>query len=174
MSSERPLDSDCVAECHRLWSTKLERYAWAILRDWSLAADAVQASFIALARYGGDVEPLARRAWLFKVVHREAVRLRMSEDRQQSVEQSAVRENNSHYDIQPLNRLTQAEDTQFILSRIEALPPEQQQVLQMRIMQEKTFGEIAEILQIPLGTALSRMRLALSRLQKDTDLNPPQ
>jgi len=35
----------------------------------------------------------------------------------------------------------------------------------MRIVEEKTFSEIANLLAIPIGTALSRMRLALERLK---------
>ena len=39
----------------------------------------------------------------------------------------------------------------------------------MRIVEDKTFGQIAEELQIPLGTALSRMRLALERLRNASE-----
>jgi RNA polymerase sigma-70 factor (ECF subfamily) len=37
--------------------------------------------------------------------------------------------------------------------------------LKLRIFEDRTFAEIAEQLQIPLGTALSRMRLALEKLR---------
>ena len=36
----------------------------------------------------------------------------------------------------------------------------------MRIYEEKTFAVIAEELSIPLGTVLTRMRLALKRLSR--------
>jgi len=45
MKTQRPLESDIVAECNRYWRVLLERYAWAILRDWSLAADTVQVAY---------------------------------------------------------------------------------------------------------------------------------
>jgi DNA-directed RNA polymerase specialized sigma24 family protein len=35
----------------------------------------------------------------------------------------------------------------------------------MKFFENKTFAEIAELMQTPLGTALSRMRLALERLR---------
>ncbi len=39
-------------------------------------------------------------------------------------------------------------------------------VLKMRIFEEKTFAQIAKELNVPLGTALSRMRLALSDCER--------
>ena len=55
MTPEGPLDPSIVADCHRDWRVLLERYAWAILRDWSLAADAVQIALIEGDRSGSRV-----------------------------------------------------------------------------------------------------------------------
>jgi RNA polymerase sigma-70 factor (ECF subfamily) len=49
---------------------------------------------------------------------------------------------------------------------LEALPPEQRQIVRMRIYEEKTFAVIAAELDIPLGTALGRMRTALMKLKE--------
>ena len=165
MTPERPLDPNIVADCHRDWRVLLERYAWAILRDWSLAADAVQIAFISLSRFGGDVEPNARKAWMFTTVHREALRIKFAENRHQSKAIEAVRESGPRYEMSPLARLSSSEELQELQARIASLPPEQKIVVNMRIVEDKTFGQIAEELQIPLGTALSRMRLALQRLR---------
>jgi RNA polymerase sigma-70 factor (ECF subfamily) len=48
---------------------------------------------------------------------------------------------------------------------IELLPDEQQRIVRMRIYEQKTFAVISEELNIPLGTALSRMRSALAKLR---------
>ena len=168
---ERPLDSETVADCNREFKGLLERYAWAIVRDWSLASDAVQNSFVALARFGGDVAPDARKSWLFKVVHREAMRIRSSESRykQTARDAGAVREAQATYEVTPLDNLAKKEQIDALGRRIEALSNEQRQVLKLRIFEDRSFAEIAEQLQIPLGTALSRMRLALDRLRSNDD-----
>lgn len=165
--AERPLDSETVADCNREFKSLLERYAWAIVRDWSLASDAVQNGFLALAQFGGDVAPEARKSWLFKVVHREALRMRASEIRyKQAVHNAgAIRETQATYEATPLENLAKKEQIAGLGKRIESLSSEQQQVLKLRIFEDRTFAEIAEQLQIPLGTALSRMRLALDRLR---------
>ncbi len=168
---DRPLDQATVAECHEAFANMLERYAWAIVRDWSLAADVVQTSFVALSRFGGDVAPEARKSWLFRVAHREAMRVR---DRQKPYNQtsrestSSVFEAQATYEINPLSRMAAQEDIDELTKRISALPQEQQQVLRLRFFENKTFAEIAESMQIPIGTALSRMRLALERLRSMT------
>lgn len=169
MTPERPLDPNIVADCHREWRILLERYAWAILRDWSLAADAVQIAFISLSRFGGDVEPNARKAWMFTTVHREALRIKSTENRHQSKNLEAVREKEPHYEISPLAKMSSSEELQDLQLRISSLPPEQKIIVNMRIVDDKTFGQIAEELQIPIGTALSRMRLALQRLKNASE-----
>ena len=168
---DRPLDQAAVADCHAALSKMLERYAWAVVRDWSLAADVVQTSFVALSRFGGDVAPEARKSWLFRVVHREAMRVR---ERQKPYNQTtlesteAVFEAQASYEISPLSKLAEQEELDELTIRISELPQEQQQVLRLRFFENMTFAEIAESVQIPIGTALSRMRLALERLRSAT------
>jgi RNA polymerase sigma-70 factor (ECF subfamily) len=151
----------------REYQSSLERYAWAILRDWSLACDAVQNGFVALTRFGGDVAPEARKSWLFKVVHREAIRIRNSESRQPKGD--LVSEPIAGYTLTPEAQASSKEQWERVRQQVASLPLEQKRILQMRIFEEKTFAEIAALLQIPLGTALSRMRLALERLREHND-----
>ena len=49
------------------------------------------------------------------------------------------------------------------------LPPEQRQIVQKRIYEEQTFASIAQELELPLGTVLTRMRRALRKLAKSFD-----
>ena len=55
---------------------------------------------------------------------------------------------------------------QQILKR---LPETWQEVVRLRIGQDLTFQQIATQLDIPLGTALTRMRRALERLKSEID-----
>lgn len=163
---ERPLEPEIVSELHNKHRAQLERFAWAILRDWSLAADAVQNAFMALGQFGGDVAPEAYKSWLFKVVHRESFRIRNSQGRQTSnIELGQVAESHAIYHVTPDSILVDAEESKRIKSLIEGLPEDQQRIIQLKIFDGKTFAEISDLLQIPLGTALSRMRLALHRLR---------
>ncbi len=165
MSPERPLDPKTVEACHREYRVMLERYAWAILRDEGLAGDAVQGAFVALARYAGDVVPEARRAWLFKVVYREALRIRADQQKYPTMSTDSVKESLVRYQLNPLSKLALEEEVEALKQKMKTLPKEQYEVLKLRMDDDLTFGEIAEKLSIPIGTALSRMRLALARLK---------
>lgn len=53
--------------------------------------------------------------------------------------------------------------------RIRALPPEQQEVLQLRFCQELTLRQIARVTETPLRTVQSRLRIALKRLKNQLE-----
>ena len=54
-----------------------------------------------------------------------------------------------------------------MMEAIERLPEAQREIVVLRLTAELKFEEIAEMLAIPLGTALSRMNSALARLRKE-------
>ncbi|KGO94974.1 RNA polymerase sigma factor [Flavobacterium subsaxonicum] len=54
---------------------------------------------------------------------------------------------------------------------IEELPDDQKEVLQMRIYQDLSFKEIADLTGVSINTALGRMRYALMNLRKVIDKN---
>lgn len=62
-----------------------------------------------------------------------------------------------------------AEDRQRLRDAVARLPEAQREVVALRMSAELKFEEIAELLGIPLGTALSRMNAAVRRLRKDLD-----
>ena len=59
----------------------------------------------------------------------------------------------------------QNEQNRLIAEALEKLPGEQREVLTLRIWSELSFPEIAEALEIPLGTADARYRLGLRKLK---------
>ena len=54
---------------------------------------------------------------------------------------------------------------------IEELPDDQKEVLQMRIYQDLSFKEIADLTGVSINTALGRMRYALMNLRKVIEKN---
>ncbi len=155
-----------IAALHDECEKQLLRLAWAIVRDWELAADAVQETFALLAKKFGEVEAAHRRGWLVKTVQFQALNLRRSRVRAtQLIER--IREAPTAYAVSTeSSNVEMAEQIDALRSAIDALPAEQREVVLMRLADEKGFAEIAETLNLPLGTVLSRMRLALEKLRK--------
>ena len=60
------------------------------------------------------------------------------------------------------------EETEDILrALIDKLPPQQKQIIKMKFYDNKTFNEISKQLKVPIGTALSRDRLAKQKIKCD-------
>ena len=65
-----------------------------------------------------------------------------------------------------LDRMSSAELSEKVRQALKQIPVEQQEVVRLRIYEGMKFAEIAERTGVPLGTVLTRMRLALGRLWK--------
>jgi len=56
--------------------------------------------------------------------------------------------------------------TGYLQGLIDRLPREQKEVVLLKVYRERTFEEIAEIVDAPLSTVLSRMRYAIQKLRR--------
>lgn len=167
------LDSAVVASLYVDHGDELRRFLIGLMRDPQLAADVLQATFAKLVERGHETQEATRKAWLFRVAYHEAMALR----RRQSVGDRVYRNVAQQASApagpadEPLVRL---EAVEAVRTALEQLPPEQRQVVRMRMYEEKTFAVIAEELNIPLGTALGRMRSALIKLKTKLDQSNPK
>ena len=64
-----------------------------------------------------------------------------------------------------VERITLQEDIELVRAALDELSDVQRQVLEKRIYEDKKFREIAEELNVPLGTVLARMQSALKKLK---------
>ena len=135
--------------------------------------DCLQAVFVKMIqqsrRSDSSVAPVARRAWLFRVASNEAALLwRNKATRGRMIEQQG-RQRDPSDSLYPdtVDKVILTETTVKIRQAIEQLPAHYRTVVQMRIDQDKTFQAIADELEIPLGTALTRMRRAMERLRDE-------
>jgi len=167
-SDDCQLDPSQVAALYVQHGEELRRFLLGLLRDAQLAADVLQATFVKMVQKGHETQEKSRKAWLFRVAYHEAMAYR----RREGVGDKVLRRVAWHSNgaggpaDEPLLRL---EAVQSVREALEHLPPEQRQVVRMRIYEEKTFATIAKELKIPLGTALGRMRAAMIKLRARLD-----
>ena len=155
-----------IAALHDECSDQLLRLAWAIVRDWGFAADAVQETFALFAQKFDTIDSAHQRGWLFKTVQFQALNQRRSQLRSNQLI-DRLREDPTAYSTKSNSaKQEQNEQIEQLHRAISDLPQEQRQVVLMRLSEEQGFAEIAEQLKIPLGTVLSRMRLALEKLRR--------
>lgn len=165
VSSEGYSD-DAIGELHRELAGSLERLAWSMLRDWPMAADAVQDAFTLFSEKFRDQKCENARGWLVRTVQFQSLNLRKKQQRSE-VGSELVRE---QFEKRPAlsdasDRLQRQEELDEIQDALASLSESQRSVLRMRLNEEKTFARIAEELGIPIGTVLSRMHAALAKIR---------
>lgn len=126
--------------------------------------DCLQVVFLKMVERGGAVAPAARRSWLFRVAANESARMwRAKASTDKMIQKQGV---DPRDDSNPITQAILAETTRDLRRAIDQLPPPWQQVIHLRIHENLTFQQIANRLEIPLGTALTQMRRSLERLKQ--------
>lgn len=110
-----------------------------------------------------DVSVGSLRSYLGVVTHRRAVDVVRSEASRKGREtRDSERASLTAPDVSEHSVATaQAE---IVRKALDALPPDQRQIVLMTYIEGRTYREVAEALAIPEGTAKSRGRLALQKL----------
>lgn len=137
-----------------------------VLRNPDAAQDVCQATFQRLMEAGHAARKESIRGWLFKVAFHEAMAYRRKEARRETVYRHYGGDGLAPVDPdRALQSLVREEEVEALKRLLRQLPAEQQVVVRRRIHEGQTFAAIADELQLPLGTVLTRMRLALQKLQ---------
>lgn len=150
----------------------LKRYLLSILRDDATAEDALQDTFEAFMQKGSSVATKSIRAWLFRVAYQKAMLVkRKSAMRFRNHEKIAWRLQADQFDesTSAENATIVREDAQRVTDALDVLSDNQKVIVRMRIHDGLKFREIAEQLDMPLGTVLTRMRTALQKLRNELE-----
>ncbi|HZL87824.1 MAG TPA: sigma-70 family RNA polymerase sigma factor [Pirellulaceae bacterium] len=164
-ADEGKLEPSIVAALYLDHGEELRRFLVGLVRDPALAADVLQTTFARLVERGHETRQETRKAWLFRVAYHEAMAIRRREAVGDKVVRQVAWQSNGDWSTID-DRLVRFETVEIIRDELASLRPEERQVVRMRIYEDKTFAVIAKELQIPLGTALGRMRTALMKLRE--------
>jgi RNA polymerase sigma-70 factor (ECF subfamily) len=144
---------------YRDWVTAL---ACRFTNDNDLALDVLQETFLYfLKKFPGFVLTAQLKTFLYPVVKNLSIAARRKTQRHQSNESElAALEQTPTAETAP----TSTNDLPIMLA---SLPAEQREVLLLRFVDNLSLNEIAEAMEIPLGTVKSRLHNALSSLRAD-------
>jgi RNA polymerase sigma factor (sigma-70 family) len=155
-----------VAALFHEHADQLRGMLWGVLRNWDAVEDVIQSTFAKALESIGDVRDGCWKAWLFQVAYHQAMLARRKEGVQQRAFQKMSAAQRPVEDVWPGDGLATRELTDRVGKVLLELPMEQQEVVRRRMQDEQTFSEIAADLGLPLGTVLTRMRLATEKLRK--------
>jgi RNA polymerase sigma-70 factor (ECF subfamily) len=141
----------------------LYQFAFSLARDESDACDLTQQTFCIWAAKGHQLRDTSKvKTWLFTTLHREFLGIRRKQTRFPQVELEQAAPELPVVSPVAISR----HDTAQVLAELARLDEVYQAPVALFYLQDCSYNEIAEILQVPLGTVKSRLSRGIGRLQE--------
>ena len=157
-------DDAALGEIYDQYASFVYGLALRVIGDVRAAEDVCQDVFVGLwerpAVY--DPERGSLRTWLGTLSHRRAVDyVRREEARRRRAERDAARAVSTPDVEEQAAAMVTAER---VRAAVDVLPSDQRRAIQLAYFGGKTYRQVAEVLDIPEGTAKSRLRLGLRKI----------
>lgn len=150
-------------EQHR---AELTRFLLGVCRDADLVSDLMQATLSRGLELGHTAQPETLKGWLFKVAFHEALAVRRRQKSGGSAGRRLADIGRAAASLEgPAESVIRAETADRVRQALNRLPDDQRNVVVARVYHDKTYAVIAAESGLPLGTVLTRMRLALNKLR---------
>jgi RNA polymerase sigma-70 factor, ECF subfamily len=145
-----------------LYYPSLYRFAFSLTRQESEACDLTQETFLIWARKGHNVRDESKvKSWLFTTLHREYLQKQRRRVRFPHVELEEAE--NDLPQVAPVSAARV--DRHNVLGALGQLDENFKAAVALFYLEDHSYPEIAEILQIPLGTVKSRISRGIAQLQ---------
>ena len=157
-------DDAALREVYDQYASFVYGIAMRVIGDSRAAEDVSQDVFVGFWERPAAFDPErgSLRTWLGTLTHRRAVdHVRREEARRRRAEREAGRALAAPDVEEMATALLTAER---VRAAVDVLPEEQRRAVQLAYFGGKTYRQVAEVLDIPEGTAKSRLRLALRRI----------
>ncbi len=162
----------------RRYERELFGYLVRYLGDRDLADDVFQNTFLQLYTKAATYEPgRPVRPWLYTIATHQAIDALRRNGRRQVLSLDQAREEPKDGDLgsllemiqargdSPLDAVVGSEQRELVRATVDRLPEFLKQVVVLAYYQGLKYREIAEILEVPVGTVKSRLHAALVKLQ---------
>jgi RNA polymerase sigma-70 factor, ECF subfamily len=160
-------DQNAFAQLYDAVSARVHGLAVRVVRDPAQAEEVAQEAFLEIWKNSGRFDPAkgSPLGWLLTIVHRKSV------DRVRSAEASTRRDTSYNQQNQPVDHDSTAEaahaslEAHRVRAALESLTPIQREALELAYFGGYTHTEVATMLDLPVGTAKTRIRDGLIRLR---------
>lgn len=164
--------SDPFSENMIAFLPNLRRFAISLCRSPDIADDLVQITVERAFAGRAGFDPKTRLdAWLFRILRNawiDMVRRRKTRGTEIDIADAP--------DARSVDGEKTTENALMLQSArvaIDQLSPDQRDVIVLICVEELTYKEAAEVLEIPIGTVMSRLARARLAIAKDLGINPP-
>jgi RNA polymerase sigma-70 factor, ECF subfamily len=164
-------DERALAEILDAHGRAVYRAALPVVGSEAAAQDVVQDVFVELWCHPGRFDPTLGtfRTYLTLCARHRAHDVLRSELRRAGREGRHLRLLPEPREPSPVEQLADAETASAVRDAVRSLPPDQRQVVELAYFGGLSYRDVARRVGIPEGTAKSRLRLALARLETVLD-----
>ncbi len=143
--------------------------AYRMVGDRVTAEDISQEAFLSIWRSRLRYDPSrgSVRTWVLGIVHHRAIdalRRNLAHDRRRAPAEGIEEREEApeRTDVEVARR----EEARHVRSALDSLPEEQSKVIELAYFAGFTHSQIAEMLEMPIGTVKGRMRLGLEKMRR--------
>jgi len=160
-------DRAAFAELYDATAARVHGLTLRVVRDPAQAEEVTQEAFLEIWRTASrfDADRGSAISWLLTIAHRKSV------DRVRSAEAASRRESTYHHRNQTVEADTTAEaataslEAHRVRAALQALTEVQREAIELAYFGGYTHTEVASLLDLPVGTAKTRIRDGLIRLR---------
>lgn len=148
------ISPELFEELVELYYMKLYRFAYTLAHDESTASDLVQQTFLIWATKGHQLRDLSKtKTWLFTTLYREFLGMRKKEVKFPSFHLETVQ-----HEIPPITPdMIDRIDYKTVVDALERIEETFRMPLILFYLEDHSYQEIADALNIPIGTVMSRL-----------------
>lgn len=141
----------------------LYKFGYSLSKSPDDAADLTQQTFLIWAEKGHTLRDASKvKSWLFTSLYREFLRRNRRGQKVTAIDQEILE---THHDPDLVTSVRKLE-RQEALESLDQLDPVYREPLILFYMEDLAYKEIAEILDIPIGTVMSRLSRAKAQLKE--------
>jgi RNA polymerase sigma factor (sigma-70 family) len=138
------------------------RFAFSLTRNESEASDLTQQAFYIYAKSGGQLRDKSKvKSWLFTTLHREYLARRRRIVRFPETDFADVQA-----ELPAVELNFASADALTVLGALAKVDPAFQAAVSLFYIEDYSYPEIAEILDVPLGTVKSRIARGIEQLKR--------
>ena len=153
------LDFEKLVELHY---KSLYRFAFSLTRNESEASDLTQQSFYIFAKSGGQIRDKTKvKSWLFTTLHREYLARR-----RRIVRFPETNFADAEPELPTVETNFAPADAPAVLGALAKVDPTFQAAVALFYLEDYSYPQIAEILDVPLGTVKSRIARGIEQLKR--------
>lgn len=161
--SNRCMPSDVFAQLVDAYYTPLFRFALSLTKNSSDAGDLTQQTFFIWAKQGHALREAGKaKSWLFTTLYREFLRGRRRADRVTALEDLGPVESDPPA---PEVNVVTSMDAGLVVEALQEVDEVYRAPLTLFYMQDLSYKEIADMLEVPIGTVMSRLSRGKAQLR---------